>query len=99
MITYLVIALLIILVIYQWIYHEPFTGSSENDATNMAASSNVLETNMLSINTQVNDLRLRYEELSKKMQSIQKDSQAVADKTQEAEQLVGPSPIQIDNSI
>ena len=99
MITYIVIAILMQLLIYQWIYREPFTSSNEEEANTGAASSNVLETNMLSINTQVNDLRLRYEKLSKQIQSIKKDSQAVAATTQEAEQLVGPSPIQIDNSI
>ena len=109
MIIWIIIVLLLILLGYQIYYQiEPLesmdeisnTNTSENNSSIPVPStvSTTIETNMLSLNTQLNDLRAKYEDLSKKVNTIQKDAKELSSSTTAAEELVGSTPIKIDMS-
>lgn len=61
-----------------------------------STTTTTIETNMLSLNSQINYLRLKYDDLSSKVSKLQKAATMTADMENEASDLVGNTPIKID---
>jgi hypothetical protein len=57
-----------------------------------------IETNMLSLNSQMNYLRLKYDDLSSRVSKLQQAATMSANMEKDASDLVGDTPIKIDTS-
>jgi hypothetical protein len=61
-----------------------------------STTTTTIETNMLSLNSQINYLRLKYDDLSSRVSKLQNAATMTADMENEASDLVGNTPIKID---
>jgi hypothetical protein len=77
---------------------DPSPSLSAPLAPTSSTTTTTIETNMLSLNNQMNDLRLKYEDLSGRVSKLQKAAELTTEKQSEASDLVGDAPIKIDTS-